>query len=365
MTHSDMIRARLSGQQLSVPQLEQPQQVVALLGAMQAQEYAMAKWAIGLRLAAGSSTDALVEKDFNEGKILRTHLLRPTWHFVAPGDIRWMLALTGPRVHAGNALYYRKTELDDKVLRRSRSILTKALRDGNFLTRTALQELLGRQGIVASGLRLVYLMMHAELEGLVCSGPREGKQFTYALLEERAAPAPVLRKEEALAALALRYFGSRWPASLQDFVWWSGLTVKEAKEGMNLLPARFAREAMDGTEYIIDADAAPGPAKNSRHATFLMPDYDEYGIAYKDRSALSNGKGNARALLGDRADYARWIVVDGVIDGAWSLEAEKKNTRIAMVPFSAWNKRQKTAVARATDRYLAFKDLSGGMVPKI
>ena len=188
MKTSELIRLRLHNQQLTHVRSRLPQEVVSSLVAMQAQEYAMSKWAIGLRLPG--TVDADIEAAFNAGKILRTHLLRPTWHFVAPADIRWLLALTAPRVHAASAYMYRQLELDAAVFKRSDAVLARALQAGRFLTRTTLQAALARARVKAEGPRLAYLMMHAELQGLICSGPREGRQFTYALLESRVPEAP-------------------------------------------------------------------------------------------------------------------------------------------------------------------------------
>ncbi len=227
MKKADIIHSRLLNQQIANSYFQQPGELVEWMGAMQAQEYAMAKWAIGLRIPG--STDAMVESAFNKGGILRTHLLRPTWHFVSPTDIRWMLALSAPRINAIGAYMYRQLKLDNAIFRRSAAVLLKTLEGGKYLTRTELQEALKQKKIIADGLRLGYIMMHAELEGLICSGPRQGKQFTYALLEERVPPVPALTRDESLALLAKKYFSSRGPATTIDFATWSGLTITDSK----------------------------------------------------------------------------------------------------------------------------------------
>ena len=173
--------------------------MVAGLGAVQAQDYPAALWALGLR--ADGATEAVVEQALTAGTILRTHVMRPTWHFVSPADIRWLLALTAPRVKALLAYYDRKLEVDAALLAHSRTVLTQALQGGRHLTRTELGTRLEQAGIAGGDLpRLGHLMMHAELDGLLCSGARRGKQFTYALLEERVPPAPPFTREEALAS---------------------------------------------------------------------------------------------------------------------------------------------------------------------
>lgn len=199
-----LLHHRLASLRLVGPPLDTVTDVVEWLVAAQAQGYAAAKWSLGLRLARAS--DALVERAFNEGAILRTHLLRPTWHFVAPADIRWLLALTAPRVHALNAAFYRRFGIDDEAVRRLHRALVQALRGGNALTRDELRPVLEAAGLpVAGEQRMSYLLMRAELDGLICSGPRSGRQFTYALLEERAPPARTRSRDEALVELLRRY----------------------------------------------------------------------------------------------------------------------------------------------------------------
>jgi len=194
---------RLQHQRLAQNPLATPAEIVTWLGAVQAQEYAGAKWALGLRLP--NATDEVLERAFAEGTILRTHVLRPTWHFVTPADIRWLLDLSAPRVTAANAHMYRQLELDPALFARSHAVMAGALQGGRYLTRAEIGSALARSGIAADGLRLVYLLMRAELDAVVCSGPRRGNQVTYALLEERATPARRLPREEALAELTQRY----------------------------------------------------------------------------------------------------------------------------------------------------------------
>src|SRR5579884_1810369 len=231
MTNLDIAQKRLYNHLIARQTFESPVDVVQWLGAVQAQDYAAAKWALGLRLPAVSDDD--IERAFAGGAILRTHVMRPTWHFVAPADIRWLLALTAPRVHATNAYYYRQCELDDTTFTRCHEAMTNALQGGKQLTRPEIVSALKQIGIVADDpLRFGLIIMHAELEGIICSGARRGKQFTYALLDERAPQARTLERDEALSELVKRYFSSHGPATLQDFVWWSGLTAADAKAGL-------------------------------------------------------------------------------------------------------------------------------------
>src|SRR6478672_8818922 len=181
MTSIDILNHRLINQQIATTKFKKPQEIVQWMVAMQAQDYAMAKWAIGLRLP--NSTDEMIENSLTDGYILRTHLLRPTWHFVTPKDIRWLVELSAPRVNAAQAYMNRKLGLTNKIFNRSNDILEKALA-GKSLTRTALQSLLQKAKIKTDENRLSHLLFAAELNGIICSGPRVGKQFTYALLED-------------------------------------------------------------------------------------------------------------------------------------------------------------------------------------
>lgn len=350
MTDSEIVKTRLINQQIAKTQLMNPQEIVAWMAAMQAQEYAMAKWAIGLRLPGLKDED--VEKAFNDGAILRTHLMRPTWHFVTPADIRWMLALTAPRVSAVNAYYYHKFELDTEIFKRSNDVIIKALQGGKQLTRAILKSALEQDGIIADGLRLSYIMMGAELDGIICSGARQGKQFTYALLDERVPPAKALERDEALAELTLRYFTSRGPATLKDFSYWSGLTMKDAKEGIEMLRSHFVYEVINDQEYIF----IPNKSNNEdeMQKTFLMPDYDEYGMSYKDRSAifmsgdiiLENQDGNTASN--------RMIIINGVIRGTWQWTVKNKAIEISTNPFTVLSEWENQALNKAIKRYKAF-----------
>src|SRR5512139_1912826 len=203
----DIVSERLYNQHLSHNKFNQAVDVVRSLGAVQSQDFAGAKWAIGLR--SDGLTDLDVQRAFDDGAILRTHVLRPTWHFVAPEDIRWMLALTAPRVKAQMAYMDRQLEIDRSLLKKSNALLTRVLQDGKHLTRAELVPAYQQARIPAEGQRLGHLVMHAELDAILCSGPRKGKQFTYALLEERVPPAGALTRDEAVAALAARYFSTR------------------------------------------------------------------------------------------------------------------------------------------------------------
>ena len=345
MKFSEIYAHRLVHQQIATTNFTNATDIVQWLVAIQSQEYAQAKWSIGLRIPGLSDAD--VEKGFNDGKILRTHILRPTWHFVDPSDIRWMLSISAPRVQAFNAYYYRQWELDAKTLTKANKIITKALEGNNFLTRNELNEHLEKAKIPSGGVRSSGIMMNAELEGVIISGPRKGKQHTYALLEERAKPVKKLTVKEALNELALRYFTSRGPATAQDYAWWSGLTMKDVKDSIEDLPKQFEREIIDGKEYHF-LPAEISSIKKQRR-TFLMPDYDEYGICYKDRSAIFSEKRH-----GVKPATNHYFILDGLIEGNWNWTIKGKEVIIETMPFAPLSKAKATELNKAVDHYKKF-----------
>ena len=351
MTSENLLSHRLKNQQLVGSRFRTPEDVVQSLGAMQAQEYAMAKWALGLRLPG--ATEQSMEQAINAGQILRTHVLRPTWHFVAAADIRWILALTAPRVRAALAYNDRLFDVTASVLRRSHAVIEKMLAGGQQLTRDELATGLRKVGVEAQGTRLAHIIMHAELDGLICSGPRRGRHGTYALLEERVPAAPAKSRPEALAELARRYFSSRGPATPADFAWWSGLTLREAKSAAESLGNEYNHGLLDGKFHVWPTHTAA--SRMDRSATFLLPDYDEYGIAYKDRTALIRKRqGDSIRKTLTKLAYNRMVILDGFLVGSWRRTEEKGTLALEIVLNEPVDTSGLRALKRALERYGAF-----------
>jgi hypothetical protein len=273
--------------------------------------------------------------------VLRTHVLRPTWHFVVPADIRWMLALTAPHVHMRMRPYDRPLELDARLYTRARTVMERALEGGRFLTREELSAALRRGRIVAKGQRLAHLVMHAELEGAVCSGPRRGKQFTYALLAERAPKARTLPRDESLAQLARRYFASHGPATLRDFVWWSGLKVKDAAAGVALAEVEVLPAAPQ-------ASVAAG-------AHFLLPNYDEYLIAYRDRDAVLDPERSLNVGF-TSGDFPHQLVLDGRVAGSWQRQMTDRRGTLVVRSYRTLEKRHLRALEGQVEACARFFD---------
>jgi len=357
MRSPNIPRLRLHNTGLSDRPFTDPADVVAHLGAVQCQDYPMAKWGLGLRMR--DATDDAVERAFNEGRFLRTHVMRPTWHFVMAEDIRWMLELTAPRVKRTLALYDRRLGITEEVLSRSKTVFADALAGKHFLTRGELAGYLKRNDVPARGQRLAHIMVHAELDGLVCSGPRRGKQFTYALLEEVAPVVKAIGREEAIAKLAEKYFASHGPAQVGDLAWWSGLSVKDATRALDTIGPRLDRCVLEGKTYWSSPNTeALGPRPNGAcHSqgarAFLLSIYDEYTIAYRDRTDISNERYLEKMFsMGNSLTAA--MVIDGVVAGSWKRVLKKSSVEIALSPFRKVNRTEREAVEQAARRYGDF-----------
>ncbi len=316
------------------------------MGALQAQDFGASRWAVGARLPGVA--EAEVERALSQGSILRTHLFRGTWQLVTPADVRWMLALVAPRLlGGGRTSRERDLGLDAATFRKSRTALARALAPGRHLTRDQLGAALEGGGIPAAGPRLSHLLQRAELEGLVCSGALRGRSATYALLDERApAPRSPPRRAEALRELALRYVRGRGPAALADFVAWAGITVAEARAGLEAARPALLSETIAGQVQWRAADgaAARGPAVH------LLPAFDEYLVGYRDRSAVLE-EGPTRRLVTRNGIFSPCIVSGGRVVGLWSRSAARGGVTLALAPFAAELPR---AVAAAVRRYGEF-----------
>lgn len=356
----EIARLRLRNQHLLGPPLARPEDVVGWFGAMQSQEYALATWSVGQR---GRDTDAAAfERAFAAGAILRTHALRPTWHFVRPQDLRWVLELTGPRVHQQNGLMYRRLELDPRLLARSRDVLAGALTGGHQRTRRELATLLHGQGISVAGLRLVYILMSAELHGLICSGAPRGKQHTYALLDERAHGARSLPRDEALATLTTRYFASHGPATMKDYAWWSGLTAADAKRGLQIVGTELAGFVSDGRHYWQAPDAiaraADRPPAGAPLAdtppVHLVQGFDEYLVAYRDSRDVYTEPGTARPDPGARPPLLHALLVEGRIVGRWQPRLGASPPAVELRLLRQLDSKERDALERELGRFATF-----------
>jgi hypothetical protein len=342
---------RLASQQIATPSARTSAEVVAALGAMQAQDYGGALWAIGLRLPGSTESD--IERAVADRTIVRTWPMRGTLHFVASADARWMLELLTPRVLEAARKRHAELELDDTLLRRVRKILVRALQGGRRLTRDATFELLAREGVETDAPRRYHIPFRLAQEGFLCFGPREGRQATFALLEEWTPNARRLGRDEALAELALRYFTSHGPATVKDFAWWSGLRSADARAGLEAVASRLARETADGVTFWM----APELAAERASAAHLLPGFDEYLLGYTDRSAVLDARHAPKIIPGNNGVFMPTVVLDGQVVGTWKRAPRKKALTITLAPFARATKAFARALEPAAERLGAFHGL--------
>jgi hypothetical protein len=347
----DTTAVRLYNQRMLESRFTRPAQVVTWLGAVQAQDYNGAGWALGLRSAGLHADD--VDRALAEGTIVRTHVLRPTWHLVGREDVRWLLTLTGPRVHAVNRRRYVELGLDRATARRFQKVIHKALAGGNCLTRNELATIADQDGIDTTGQRLPYLLIQAELDQVIGSGELKGKQHTYALFDERVPAGETASRKQLLARLAKRYFTSRGPAKLADFVWWSGLLTADAREAVELAADDLVTVEINGEVHWMNY--AETGAANVGQADFLLPAYDELLIGYRDRTAFlseSNAKrvASANGLLSS-------LMLDGQVRGIWRRTLHKHQVVIEAQPFEPLASVQYDKLVAAAEAYGRFLGL--------
>ncbi|MGI8791424.1 MAG: winged helix DNA-binding domain-containing protein [Actinomycetota bacterium] len=350
MRSAEIVRHRMHSQRLWGHPLDSPEKVVRWLGALQAQEYAYALWSVAQR-AAGVD-EAAMNQALATGTILRTHLLRPTWHFVLPEDIRWILKISAPRVNAFNAYYYRKHGLDDELFATSNASLANALEQGGHLTRKELANVLETAGILANGPRLGMIMMRAELDAVICSGAPRGKQQTYALVDERAPAATTMDTDEALAELTRRYFTARGPATLKDYLRWSSLTAAEGKRGLGAIDSELEREVIDGRTYWFAT-----PSLNANKVTKvvdLVQGYDECIMSYSESRDVLLASVTELANTPHVQPFLHAILLDGRLIGHWRRVLERGSVAIETSFYRSLGRGEMLAFDTAAEDYGRF-----------
>jgi hypothetical protein len=345
---SDIAWQRLLNQQIVASRCATAAEVVTTLGAMQGQDYASALWAIGLRLPA--STEGDIEQAIRDRTIVRTWPMRGTLHFVPAADVRWMLGLLTPRVIAGTAARVRQLELDDATFAKAERALVRALQAGQQLTRDDILLTLEQAKISTAGGRGYHILFRLAMQGLICYGPRVGKQQTFVLLDEWLLRTRSLGREEALAELARRFFGGHGPATVQDFVWWSGLKVAEAKAALASVASSMECHRVDGIEYW----HIPGQGIADTAGVHLLPAFDEYLLGYKERSAVLDAAHAGKVVPGGNGVFLPMMVRDGHVIGTWKRAVAKDRARVTLLPFAPLTKSALKAFDAAAVRYGEF-----------
>jgi hypothetical protein len=349
MKRDEIARSRMKNQHLWGHLFQNPVDVIHHLGAAQAQDFGIAKWSVAQR-ARGISNSGMDEL-FSDGAVLRTHLLRPTWHFVLPSDIRWMLDLTGPRVHSMNAPYYRRFGLDDEFFAKTNALLARTLKGGRQLTRREISEILDREGITASGLQLGYILMRAELDALICSGALKGKQQTYTLFDERVPETEVLDRDEALAELTRRYFTARGPATVKDYVWWSSLTTRDARRGIEMIGSELASNEVDGRQYWFAKSFKRPRARGIR--IDLVQGLDECIVSYREsKDVLYPTSMGVNEIV-----FNHVILLDGQVIGQWRPVSGRNSVMVETMLYRQLDRAEDEALDAAVERYSAFLDV--------
>ncbi|HEV2691713.1 MAG TPA: winged helix DNA-binding domain-containing protein [Verrucomicrobiae bacterium] len=349
MTFTEIGHWRLANQMISAPACKRPEEVVAALGAMQAQDFAGALWAIGLRLP--SATEASVEQAIAERRIVRTWPMRGTLHLVAATDIHWMLDLMPPRVITNARKRAEALELDAKIFARCEKLFLRELGGDRQLTREAMMELLEQNKISTASQRGYHILWRLAQEKVICFGTRSGKQHTFALLHEWVAAPKKLERAVALVEIAERYFTNHGPVTLQDFIGWTGLTAGDARAGLESAAPRLEKEKIEGKEYWFPrtlTKTAPVTADG-----FLLPGFDEFILGYKDRNAVLEAKHAQKIIPGNNGMFMPSIILNGRVAGTWKRTVKKSVTIIAD-GFKRFDKVEMAALQPAAERYGKF-----------
>jgi hypothetical protein len=358
---TSIARERLRAHRLVGPPFASPIEAVRAFGAVQAQDFAAAAWAVGRRTR--SATADSFGRLFDEGAILRTHILRPTWHFVLPEDLGWLVRLTGPRLGSRLAGRRRQLGIDGRTIERAEAAFASALRERGPLTRPELGDVLEAVGIDAAGQRLPHLLLAAEVDGVIVSGPRRGKAFTYASTElrltERDPRDMHLDREAALGDLTRRYFAVHGPAQVADFVWWSGVTTADARAGIEAAGDALARRRIDGADYWSGASGRAGRASKAdgpdSPVAHLLPNFDEFTVGYRDRSAvLDPRRAFDASMFSFGSVLSNVVLIDGVVRGSWRRIGVGKTHRIDLRLLGPLTNAESASVRREVDRYGRF-----------
>jgi hypothetical protein len=354
-SRGDLLRMRRLAHSVAGPREATPADVVRRLLAVQAQDFAAACWALGLRTTGSTRRDVLA--DLDAGRIVRSWPMRGTLHFVPPEDLRWMLGVTTDRMVTGLAARHRQLKLDVTDLVRARDVVTEALSGGRSLGRAEVMERWERAGIATTGQRGYHLIYYLAQTGVLCWGPTLGTQQALVLLDEWAPASRPLEPDEAWAEFLLRYLRGHGPATIKDFVWWTKGTVAGARAGLALLGDTVTSLEVDGVPYVVTAEladrAASAPETSAeRGAVHLLPAFDEYLLGYQDRRAVLDDEHVDLIVPGGNGIFQPTIVARGRVVGTWRRSGSAG--ALDLRPFAPLTATQQRAAARSAEAYRRF-----------
>jgi hypothetical protein len=349
MTPLDIAQLRLYNQRIAGEKFKTPLEVVRHMGAMQAQDYLGAFWAVGLRMKKAEEKD--IEKALDAGKIVRTWPMRGTLHFVAAEDARWMLQLMTPKVLVAYGQRHKRMGITPEMLEKSRTIVKNALKGGKALTRPELYALFEKNNIPTKEMRGLHILGRLAHDLLICFGPRKEKEQTFVLFDEWVPKSKPVSKEEALKRLAARYFTSHGPATIHDLMWWSGLPQKDLKIGIELAGATLRKEEVEGKTYWMAKHILKIKKNSDAH---LLPPFDEYVVGYKDRSAVLEAAHAEHINPGLNGMLSSVIVIEGQIVGTWKRAFKKDEVTLSLKPFRGLSAQDKSKIVVAAEAYSKF-----------
>lgn len=353
MSYPELIKQRLSSHFHRAAKPSDVESVVTHMTAVQAQDYGHAQWAIGVRLAGSAVSE--VDQALDEGRIIRIHILRPTWHLVAAKDVRWMLRLSAPQIKKAMRSRERDVGLDAKFFNTGLTSIEHVLADHGQLTRQELVAALERSGLKLDRTRTNLLLWQAEIEALICSGPLSGKQQTYALLDSRVPMDTPYDRKDAIARLARRYFSSHAPATLEDFQWWSGLPRGDARTGLEAAAPELHREMLSGKEYWFSNHQTV--ASTADHPTvLLLPGFDEYIISYVDRDAVID-PADQPELITKNGIFRPAVLHQGRAIARWNRKFKPRSVKFEYIPFQNSGPEWQKDIASAAQSFADFYEL--------
>lgn len=340
---------RLMRQHIGGDRLKTAGEIAAWMGALQAQDYPMSKWAMGVRLPGVADAD--LEAALDKGEVIRTHILRPTWHIVPAEDIYWMLELSAPQIGALLRASTKALELTEAVFAKSNRVIEKALGVHGYLARESLAAELEKAHIPTNDTRMSHLLFQAEIEGIICSGPEKGHKPTYALLAESVPKTKALNRDEGLAELARRYFTSHGPATVHDFAWWAGLSLTDARHGLEMGRSGLISEQIEGKTYWLpESFALPAVEPDAVH---LLPAFDEFLISYRDRTAVLAPEYHKETMTVNGI-FKPVIVIGGQVTGLWKRTVKKDRVTVEVRFFRPHTEEEKRLIGLEVEKFGRF-----------